>query len=92
MTLSILGIIGIMIVTQISKSYILPKFGATGVHIFVFALAVILAGIQAAITAYPGFGVFIAEAGAFLVASVGTYEVILKKILPEERLLPPYEE
>lgn len=77
---SILGILAISLITQIAKQFILPKYGENGVHAFVFVLALAATGIQVAMTQFPGFGNLMLEAGGFLVATIGAYEVIFKKI------------
>ncbi len=77
---AILGVLAISLITQICKQFILPKYGENGVHAFVFVLALIATGVQVAMTQYPGFAQLLLEAGQFLVATIGAYEVIFKKI------------
>lgn len=84
---AVLSIVAISIVTQIVKNLIIPKYGATGVHIFVGILALAITGVEVAMTHYPGFSSFVLEAGAFLVSTIGTYEVVFKKIFPESSVL-----
>jgi hypothetical protein len=77
---AVLGVIAISLITQISKQFILPKYGENGVHAFVFLLALIATGIQVAMTHFPGFAQLLIEAGSFLVTTIGAYEVLFKKI------------
>lgn len=77
---AILGVLAISIITQLIKKFIIPKYGETGVHVFVFVLALIVTSVQVASTQFPGLGQFLIEAGTFLVTTIGTYEVIFKKI------------
>lgn len=72
-------VLGMLVLTQIVKQFIAPKWGDTGVHIFIGVVALIIVVVQALVTYYPGFGALLLEAGKYLLATVGTYEVILKK-------------
>lgn len=72
--------LAIMGITQLSKSYIMPKYGANGVHIFVALLAIIATVVQYVATQNPNFLALLTQAGTLLVAVVGTYEVIFSKI------------
>ena len=71
---------GVLVLTQIVKKYILPKFGATGVHVFVAILSALIVGVQVATTYYPGLLEVLQEVGTYIVGVIGTYEVIVKKI------------
>lgn len=71
---------GIFILTLIVKKYITPKFGATGVHVFVFLVAAIAFGVQAAMTYWPGFGALMISAGKYLVGSIAVYQILIKQI------------
>lgn len=70
----------INLVAQLSKKFILPKWGTNGVHIFVFGLALIYQIVSAIMVVHPTVGVFIEHSVAMLVATVGTYEVFWKKL------------
>lgn len=72
--------LAIMAITQLSKSYIMPKYGATGVHVFIAFLAVVATVVQYIATNNPNFLSLLTQAGTLLVAVVGTYEVIFSKI------------
>lgn len=76
----ILAVTGIVLLTQICKKVILPKHGATGVHIFIALVAMIIVGVHTAATFYPGFGEILKQIGMFLVTAIATYEIILKKM------------
>lgn len=79
-----LTIIGLLILGQISKKYILPKYGNHGLYAFLFLIALIINGTHEAMTHFPGFGSLIMQAGTFLVSTIGIYEVIFNKMkLPE---------
>lgn len=77
---TVLSVIGILIVTQLVKSKIMPKYGATGVHVFIFAIAIIVCAVQLLMTRNASFAAVVIEAGKFLVATVGVYEVIFSKL------------
>lgn len=72
--------LGILAVTQLSKSFILPKYGKTGVHVFVGILAVLVTAGQYFASHNANFAAILEQAGILLVAVVGTYEVIFSKI------------
>lgn len=74
-----LSVIGLVAVGQITKKYILPKFGNFGLHVFLFVLALCIAGVQAAMTIYPGFNTIALEAGRFLIGAIAVYEILWKK-------------
>ncbi len=69
---------------QITKKYIIPKYGNHGLYVFLFVVALIINGVHEAMTYFPGFGILIMQAGAFLVSTIGVYEVIFNKMsLPQ---------
>ncbi len=75
----IIGLV-IMAAAQICKKWITPKYGATGVHTFIFILALIFTGIQYLASHNPAIGALLVQAGTLLVATVGTYHVLFEKI------------
>lgn len=80
MITSTLMVLAILILTQICKKYIGPKWGDTGIHVFVFLVALLFVSVRAYATYNPTFGHLLIIAGEYLAASIGVYEVILKKI------------
>lgn len=75
-----LTIIGLLILGQITKKYIIPKYGNHGLYVFLFVIALIINGVRAAMTYWPGFATIVLAAGTFLVSTVGIYEVIFNKM------------
>lgn len=73
-------LIAIVVLTQLVKNYIKPKFGDTGVHIFIFAIAMIGSAIHLGAQHSATFGIIVGRAIGFLALSVTAYEVILKQI------------
>lgn len=72
--------IGLFIVVQIVKRKISPKWGPTGVHVFIFLIALIVYGVYFSMTIYPGFKQLVMTAGEFLVGSMAVYEILWKRI------------
>ncbi len=72
--------IGIFLLTQVVKKYITPKYGDTGLHIFIFVVALVAFSIQALMTVYPGFGALMLKAGEYLAGSIALYQVLIKQI------------
>lgn len=75
-----LTIVGMLIVGQIAKQYIIPKYGDHGLYVFLFAVALVVNGVHEAMTYFPGFGALVLQAGTFLVSTIGIYEVIFNKM------------
>ena len=73
-------LIGVIILTQIVKKYIYPKYGDTGIHVFTFVIACLGVGIYQAAQTYVEFKEILIQALNFLVIAVAVYEIILKKI------------
>lgn len=71
---------GVVVLTQIIKKYVAPKFGDTGVHILTFVLALVGVGIYQYATANPDFMAVLMQALNYLALAVAVYEIILKKI------------
>ncbi len=69
-----------MITAQICKKWISPKYGDNGVHVFIFILALSFTVVQTAANHNPAFMTILEQAGLLLVATVGTYHVLFKKI------------
>lgn len=72
--------LGIMFIVQITKKWIVPKWGANGVHLFVAVLAGMVVGIKMYASGHPDFMKLLEQIGMYLVAVVGTYHVIFEKI------------
>lgn len=72
--------LGLMVAAQICKKWITPKYGATGVHVFIFILALAVTGLQYLATHNPSIMKMLEQAGLLLIASVGTYHVLFEKI------------
>lgn len=76
----LLIVAGTVLLTQITKKYIYPRYGSTGVHVFAFLIA--LFGV--AIYQYSLYNEVFANAMnyalKFLLISVAVYEIILKRI------------
>lgn len=73
-------VVGLALVSQFVKGFLYPKFGANGVHAFAFALAFVVAGVAQAASQNPSILAMLQQAGILLVATVGIYEVVLKRI------------
>lgn len=71
---------GVIILTQIIKNKVYPKYGTTGVHILTFTLALIGVAIYRYAMSDPYIYDLIREALQYLALSITIYEVILKKI------------
>ena len=71
---------GVLILTQVTKKYVFPAFGATGVHVLTFVIALIGVGVYQYATANPAFMDILVQALNYLAGAVAVYEVILKKI------------
>jgi len=73
-------LIGIVILTQITKRYVYPKFGSFGIHALTFILALIGVGVYQYAQANVDFKEILMQALNFLVVAVAVYEVILKRL------------
>lgn len=76
----ILGLIGIIILTQVSKKYIYPQFGDLGIHVFTFLVASVIVGIHQYAQYDIRFAELLTSAGTYLMAAITIYEVILKRL------------
>jgi len=72
--------IGTVLLTQIVKKHVFPRFGATGVHALTFTIALVGLGIYEYAQINPAFMDVIVWALGYLAGAVAIYEVILKKI------------
>lgn len=73
-------LLGVVVLTQLIKKYVYPKFGDTGVHVLTFVLALIGVGVYQYALHHVEFKELLIQALNFLVLAVAIYEVILKKI------------
>lgn len=71
---------GVVLLTQLIKKYVFPKFGDTGVHILTFVLAAIGVGIYQVAMQNPDVMDWIIKAIQYLALAITVYEVILSKI------------
>ncbi len=73
-------LIGIVVLTQITKKYIFPRFGAFGIHAFTFLIAAAGVGIYQYAQHSVEFKEVLFAALNYLVVAVSVYEIILKRI------------
>jgi len=73
-------ILGIVVLGQICKKFIIPKFGITGLHVFLFFVAFIIVLVQAYSKMNPTFGQVLLKSGEYLAGAIALYEIIVKKI------------
>ncbi len=78
--MDIIAVVSITVITSILKNYIKPKFGSLGVHVFIFSLGLIWVAIMNLMNFSPMFNDLVQGGLAFLVTSIGIYEVLLKKV------------
>ncbi len=71
---------GIIVLTNLLKKFIKPKFGNTGIHIFTFFLCVLYTVGLGLYYHMPGFKELVLEALSYLAICIATYEVVLKKL------------
>ena len=76
----ILSFSGLFVLTQFLKKYIVPRYGATGVHVFVFLTAFVIISAKGFATEYPPFNEMLLLAGQYLAGSLALYKVILKPL------------
>jgi len=72
--------VGVVLLTQVVKGYVYPKWGNTGVHVLTFAISLVGLGIYQYAVANPSFMELLVDALQFLAGAIALYEVILKKI------------
>lgn len=78
--IEILTVAGLVVLTQLVKKFIYPKFGAFGVQVFVFLLAFAIISVKGLMTIYPSFGEMVLTAGKYLVESLALYEIVYKRL------------
>lgn len=75
-----LSVLGVFLATQISKKWIVPKFGDTGVHVFAFIIAFAIVSVKGLATTYPPLQDILLTAGQYLVSSLALYKIIIKPL------------
>lgn len=70
----------INIITWLTKQYIKPKYGKTGVQVFVFILALIGASIMWFSRNIASFELILRDAGIILAFSIAMYETLWSKL------------
>lgn len=73
-------VLAINLLTSFIKKYVEPKWGSTGIHVLVFALAAVGAVYFNWGEQFPGLKTFVAQAGLFFTSAVAFYEVILSHL------------
>lgn len=68
------------LLTQFVKDKIMPKYGGTGVHVFMFCIAVLGIITVGLYTTFPSVKVIIEEGLTMLGTAITLYEVLLSKI------------
>jgi len=71
---------GVIVLTQLIKNKVYPRFGTTGVHILIFTLSAIGVVIYQFTLVDPSFAGIVTQALGYLATAITVYEVILKKI------------
>lgn len=72
--------IGLLVMTQVIKKHVIPKYGEWGLHGFVFLVAVAFLGVKAYADRNLEFKEVLVDAGIFLASAVSLYELILSKV------------
>lgn len=75
-----LSIVGLVVLGQITKKFILPRWGNTGLQVFLFVVAMGVVGVKSAMTVYPGLKEVLIQAGTYLAGAIALYEVLVSKI------------
>lgn len=73
-------VFAIVIFTQLTKGFIYPKFGNTGVHVAAFIVAMIGVGIYQIALSNPSIMEWVLSALTYLALAISIYEIILSKI------------
>lgn len=73
-------VLGIVVLTQVIKRYVQPKFGTIGVHVLVLVLALIGVAIYNQTLADPNFAEFVTKTLQYLASAIAAYEVIIKRL------------
>lgn len=71
---------GVLLLTYAVKNWIKPKFGSTGVHVFIFAVGLAGAVGFNLYQSNPAFQSIVEHAVKTLAVAITAYEVILKRI------------
>lgn len=66
--------------TQVVKGTIVPKWGATGVHVFMFIIAILGVLVVGLFQTVPTFATIVTEGLALLATAITMYEVLLSKV------------
>jgi len=69
----------LMLLTQIVKRWIQPKFGSIGVHLFVLLIAIVIASVQWYAQYLPQY--FLETILSIYALAVGWYEILIKRLL-----------
>ena len=81
----ITGTVSVLVISflaQILKKWVRPKWGRFGIQVSVFVLAVLATIVSNLIQSNPLLAEWFGNGITLLAASIATYEILLKKILP----------
>ena len=81
----ITGTVSVLVISflaQILKKWVRPKWGRFGIQVSVFVLAVLATIVSNLIQSNPLFAEWFGNGITLLAASIASYEILLKKILP----------
>lgn len=76
---TVLSVLGLNLLGEIAKRLNMVKGGAA-VHVFLIIVSLIITGIWQLAQANPSFLVLLEKAGTILVAAIGTYELVWRKV------------
>lgn len=79
--IAVSSVVGVNILVQILKNKILPKFGANGVHAFIFLVAFLFIVAKTIFEGHPEWHHAVEVGLNMLIASVAVYEIVLKKVI-----------
>ena len=81
----ITGTVSVLVISflaQILKKWVRPKWGRFGIQVSVFVLAVLATIVSNLIQSNPLFAEWFGNGITLLAASIASYEILLKKVLP----------
>lgn len=72
--------VGLFILGQVAKKWVVPKFGATGLHVLVFIAALAVVVVKGLMDSFPEFGALVLLAGKYFASAMVLYEVVWKRL------------
>ncbi len=82
---SLLSVFGLNLLTGVTKKWVKPKWGDTGIHVLVFIIALIGVGLKMLYEHNLAWKMLLEQSVVYMGAAITFYEILWKQVMPTKK-------